>query len=299
MWPSLTRNGPTPPARGAVITTANAPLTNGRALQPGLTLPITGGTAASPEVLTPCLSKVRLKGSGFTTLAPATGNEKIVVVDPGHGGAGAPGAVGPVGVPEAVRNLQVARLVRDELRGSVARVVMTRNTDRIVQLDFRIALADALRASFAISIHFNASPDGPSTHPGTTTFAAAADPNGRRAAGVIFEAERAYFDSLPPIDWVSYEDAGALYRIGSHGDFYRLLRESHVTWVISEALFISNEPEARLLARADIRAGLAKAIATGVMRFLDTDAPGSGWRTPLPRGNPEARPDPPCDEPYV
>jgi len=265
-------------------------------------LPIVGGSAASPEVLTPCFTKVRLTGSGFSTIAPATNERKIVIVDAGHGGKASPGAVSPDRVPESIRTLQVAKLVRDALRGSVARVVMTRTTNRVVQVGFRVALADALRASFAISIHFNASPDGPSTHPGATTFGSIADPNGRRAAGVIFESERAYLDTITPLlrgHWVSYKDAGALYRIGSHGDFYRLLRESHVTWVISEAMFISNRPESRLLARTDVRAGLAKAIATGVLRYLDTDAGGSGWRDPIDRGDPNALPDPPCTDPYV
>jgi N-acetylmuramoyl-L-alanine amidase len=301
VWPQGARPTTVPPALGAVVTNAAAPLTNGRALQAGLTLPILEGPSTAPVVLTPCNTRVRLTGTGFTTIAPATDDKKIVVVDAGHGGRST-GAVGPDRTRESIRNLQVARLVRDELKGSVSRVVMTRTTDRVVQLGFRVALADALRASFAISIHFNASPDGPSNHPGTTTFGAIADPNGRRAAGVIFEAERAYLETLTPIlqgSWVSYKDAGALYRIGSRGDFYRHLRESQVTWVISESMFISNAPEARLLGRADVRAGLAKAIATGVIRYLYTDAPGSGWRNPIDRGDPNALPDVRCTEPYV
>jgi len=302
VWPRGARPTVVPPALGAVVTSAGANLTNGHTLQAGLTLPILEGPSRAPVVLTPCNTRVRLTGTGFTTIAPATDAKKIVIVDAGHGGRST-GAVAPDRrTRESTRNLQVAKLVRDELKGSVARVVMTRTTDRVVQLGFRVALADALRASFAISIHFNASPDGPSTHPGTTTFGAIADPNGRRAAGVIFEAERAYLDTLTPIlrgTWVSYKDAGALYRLGSRGDFYRHLRESQVTWVISEAMFISNAPEARLLARADVRSGLAKAIATGVIRYLYTDAPGSGWRNPIDRGNPNALPDVSCTDPYV
>jgi len=301
VWPVRARTTPAPPAFGAVVTDAPAPLTNGRALQAGLTLPIVGGTPDSPEVMTPCARIVRLLGSGFTTIAAATRAEKIVVVDAGHGGIDH-GATAPDGTRESLRNLQVAELVRDDLQGSVGRVVMTRTTDRVTQLRFRTALADALNASFAISIHFNASPDGYSTHPGTTTFGSVEDPNGRRAAGVLFEAERSYLDTLSPIlhgRWASYADSGALYRLGSRGDFYFQLRESHVTWVINEAMFISNEPESRLLARADVRAGLASAIATGVKRYLGSDVSGSGWRTPIPRGDPKAAADPPCSDPYV
>lgn len=301
-WPARRRTKPAPRALGAAVTTAAAPLANGRALEPGLTLPIVGGSSGAPVVLTPCMTKVRLKGSGFTRIAPATETAKIVVVDPGHGGRASPGAVGPDGSRESVRNLQVGTLVARYLRGSVAHVVLTRATDRVAQIDFRIALADALRASFAVSIHFNTSADGPSKTPGTTIFGSVADPNGRRAAGVMFEAQREYLDTLTPLlrgHWVSYRGAGAVYRLGDRGDFYRVLRESHVTWVLSESLFISNPAEARLLGRADVRAGLARSIATGVRRFLETDAEGSGWRAPIDFGDGRAGGDLPCTEPYV
>jgi N-acetylmuramoyl-L-alanine amidase len=301
-WPKLRRRTHAPPAYGAVVTVGPTPLTNGHALKGGLTLPIVGGPMANPLVLTPCMTKVRIDANTFTHIPPASASTKVVVIDPGHGGWASPGAVGPDGSTEAVRNLQVANVVRQNLHGAVDRVVMTRTTDRVTLLDFRVALADALRASFAISIHFNSQADGPSNHPGTTTFGSVADPHGRRAAGIIFEAERAYLETLTPIldgKWVAYHGAGAMYRIGDRGDFYRLLRESHVTWVLSEAMFISNAPEAKLLGLPQVREGLGEAIATGVMRYLTSNAKGSGWRPPVLFGGPDAGGELPCSEPYA
>jgi N-acetylmuramoyl-L-alanine amidase len=274
---------------------------NGRALVAGLTLPIVGGTAISPEVLTPCLTRVQLQGTAFDTIAPATNERKVVVLDPGHGGRD-PGAVGPGRTREATRNLQVAILAQRALQKHVPHVVLTRTTDSVAVLGFRTALADALRASLAVSIHFNTSADGRSQTPGASMWGSFADPNGRRAAGVMFETIRAYLDTLSPMvrgRWLSNRDAGALYRVGSRGDFYFLLREGHATWVLTESMYISNPVEEQLLARAAIRKGLARAIADGVMRYLTTDASGSGWRNPVFRGSPSSRGGPRCTEPYA
>lgn len=301
-WPRpYARPTPAPPALGAVLTIGPAPLTNGKALIAGLTLPIVQGPITSPVVLTPCLTRVRLSGSAFEHIAPGDDTRKVVVIDPGHGGID-PGAVGPGGTHEATRNLQVSLLVQRALQDKVAQVVLTRTTDSVAVLGFRTALADALRASLAVSVHFNTSADGRSSTPGASTWGSFADANGRRAAGVMFETVRAYLDTLSPMmrdRWLSNTDAGALYRIGSRGDFYFLLREGHATWVLIESLYISNRAEEQLLAHAAIRKGLARAIADGVMRYLTTDAPGSGWRNPVDRGNPNARRGPRCTEPYA
>ena len=301
-WPAAyARATPAPPALGAILTTGRAPLSNGRALIAGLTLPIVEGPIESPVVLTPCLTRVRLTGRAFEHIAPATDTRKVVVLDPGHGGID-PGAVGPKGTHEERRNLQVALLTQQALGNEVAHVVLTRTSDSTVVLGFRTALADALRASLAVSIHFNTSADGRSNTPGASTWGSFADPNGRRAAGVMFETVRTYLDTLSPSvggRWLSNRDAGALYRVGSRGDFYFLLREGHATWVLTESMYISNPVEEQLLAHAAIRKGLARAIADGVMRYLSTDAAGSGWRNPIFRGNPNARRGPRCSEPYA
>jgi N-acetylmuramoyl-L-alanine amidase len=298
VWPKLRHPFPAPPALGAVFTTGRVTLRSGEALPAGLWMPRVGGTVSSPLVLTPCNRRVEVTGGSFTFVPPATAGETLVVLDPGHGGHDS-GAVAKDGTREAVRNLQIALAVRDDLSGRVSRVVMTRTTDRDTSLGYIVALGDSLRAGFAVSVHLNASPDGPSRNPGTSTFASAADSRGRRAAGVLFQAERRYLETLTPQlhgTWVANRDAGALYRVGSRGDYYYQLRNSHVPWVISESLYISNPPEANLVARADVRAGLARAIAGGILDYLRTADPGSGWRVPLPRPSGSGA-EPPCDDP--
>jgi N-acetylmuramoyl-L-alanine amidase len=180
---------------------------------------------------------------------------------------------------------------------------VTRTDDIDVPLGFRVALADALRADLAVSLHLDANPrTTTSPVPGTQVYGSVADPNGRRAAGVIYQAERRYIDTLSPRvhdKWSTRLNRGALYRLGSHGDYYFLLRSSHVPWVISEAMFITDPTEEALMKSATIRGGLANAIAGGIGDYLGTHEPGSGWRTPHPQPADPAVPGPPftCRDP--
>ena len=71
------------------------------------------------------------------------------------------------------------------------------------------------------------------------------------------------------------------------GDYYHVLRETAgVTSVLAELAFISNGPEADLLARPDVQAAEGQAVARGILRYLRTRDPGSGYVTPYPRETP-------------
>jgi N-acetylmuramoyl-L-alanine amidase len=271
---------------GAIVTTVRADIVGGGTLAPGLTLPRVGGTTAQPVVLTPCDRRVQLTGPGLTALAPSGPDDTLVVIDPGHGGH-ADGALAQDGTREADLVLALSQQVRADLTGRVGRVVVTRTADNDVSLAFRVALADALRADLAVSLHLDANPrTTTSPVPGTQVYGAVSDPHGRRAAGVIYQAERRYIDTLSPRvhdHWSSRLNRGALYRLGSHGDYYYLLRNSHVPWVISESMFITAPPEETLMKNTAIRGGLAKAIAGGIVDYLHPQDAGSGWRTPHPQ----------------
>ena len=262
----------------------------GGTLAAGLTLPRVGGTAARPRVLTPCGESVVLSARDVRVVPPGSGGalpkkarDVLVVVDPGHGGPYQLGAKAPNGDLEKVRNLQISFEVRRLLRGRVGRVVLTRERDYEETIEFRAALVDALRADAAVSVHLNSSPDGPRATPGTETFGSTADPQGRRFAGLVYEHLRRYTQTLPG-PFVGDRDAGAKYRVGRDGrDYYGLLRRAHRPFVISEALYISNPHEAALVAKPEVRAGIAKALADAVVEFTQTRAPGSGWVTPYRR----------------
>jgi N-acetylmuramoyl-L-alanine amidase len=276
---------------GAIVTNMRATIIGGGTLAAGLTLPRVGGTSQRPIVLTPCDRRVQLTGPGLTPMPPSGPDDTLVVLDPGHGGH-ADGALATDGTREADVVLALSQQVRADLHGRVGRVVLTRATDMDASLAYRVALADALRADLAVSLHLDANPrTTTSPVPGTQAYGSVSDPHGRRAAGVIYQAERRYIDTLSPRvhdQWAARLNRGALYRLGSDGDYYFLLRDSHVPWVISESMFLTAPGEEALMKSPSVRAGLANAIAGGIGDYLGTHDPGSGWRTPHPQP-----PDPP------
>jgi N-acetylmuramoyl-L-alanine amidase len=87
---------------------------------------------------------------------PLTGVK--ILLDPGHGGAES-GALGPTRYPEKAVNLAVSKLLQQELVERGATVYMTREEDKDVSLQDRVAMIDKLKPAIAISVHYNSLPD--------------------------------------------------------------------------------------------------------------------------------------------
>jgi N-acetylmuramoyl-L-alanine amidase len=90
----------------------------------------------------------------------ASPRERIIVIDPGHGGKD-PGAIGPGGTREKDVVLDVAKLVRDQLREAGFTVYLTREDDRFLRLDQRVAFARQKKANLFISLHADSLPSKP------------------------------------------------------------------------------------------------------------------------------------------
>lgn len=205
-----------------------------------------------------------------------------VVIDPGHGGP-EPGAVGPNGLKETVLNLAVSEHTVAALRAAGVDVVLTRIAEYEVSLATRTELATRLRPRAFVSIHHNSSPDGPRASPGTETYYQIASPDSKRLSGLIYE-EVVRALSTYQVAWVADTDAGAKYRRGENGDYYAVLRRTAgVTSSLAELAFISNPPEAALLAQPEVQRVEGEAVARGILRYLTSDDPGSGYTEPYPR----------------
>jgi N-acetylmuramoyl-L-alanine amidase len=234
------------------------------------------------EALTPCENTVKLAKAAVI----ATPN---VILDPGHGG-GEPGAVGYNGLTEKSVNFAVARDTKAELANAGVSSLLTRTGDYRMSLTARAKLVTALKPRVFVSIHHNSDPDGPHDGPGSETYyqvASNTSADSKRLAGLIYEevvkALRAY-----NVAWVGDTDAGAKYRQGSTGDdYYAVLRQTKgVVAALAELSFISNPPEADLLAQDAFQHVEAAAVARGIVRFLKTSDPGSGYTTPYARTTP-------------
>ncbi|WP_428327396.1 N-acetylmuramoyl-L-alanine amidase family protein [Mucilaginibacter sp.] len=85
---------------------------------------------------------------------------KTVVIDAGHGGKD-PGAHGSYSLEKNVA-LAIAKKVDHLLKEDMpdVKVVMTRSTDKFVQLNKRADIANSIDANLFVSIHCNSSPEG-------------------------------------------------------------------------------------------------------------------------------------------
>jgi len=244
----------------------------------GVVLPVTGIENGAVRVLTPCENTALLDRG--TPVKGAT-----VVLDAGHGGKES-GAIGPNGLAEKTANLAVTRATKATLERNGVSVLLTRTADYAMTLTARAAVVKAIKPVAFVSLHHNADPDGPHNGPGTETYYQVASAASKRLAGLIYEE---VFRALSQyqIAWVGDTDAGAKYRIGSNGDYYAVLRQTAGTTAsLAELSFISNAPEAALLARPDYDDVEGQAVARGILRYLRTTDPGSGYTTPYPRTTP-------------
>jgi N-acetylmuramoyl-L-alanine amidase len=186
-----------------------------------------------------------------------------------------------------VLNLAVAHHAQAALEKAGYPVLLTRSAEYRMTLDARARVALNAKARAFVSIHHNAEPDGPFPKPGTETYYQLANPESKRLSGLIYEE---VVKALTPynLPWVADTDAGAKYRTGDSGDdYYGVLRRSHgVTASLAELAFISDPPEAALLVRPDVQQVEGEAVARGIVRFLTTKDPGSGFSTPYPRVQP-------------
>jgi N-acetylmuramoyl-L-alanine amidase len=78
---------------------------------------------------------------------------KTIVIDAGHGGE--PGAISESGVTEKEITLDVALRLRRLLENGPFKVLLTRETDRRMSLDQRVAFANEHKADLFLSIHVN------------------------------------------------------------------------------------------------------------------------------------------------
>jgi N-acetylmuramoyl-L-alanine amidase len=268
-----------PPGKGVVVTPT------------GVVVPVVAGKAEGWVVRTPCGKESTIAGG--TLVSSAT-----IVLDAGHGGRES-GAVSPSGVAEAPVNLDVVRQTRSTLEQEGVSVALTRTGEYQVNLETRAEIARNLGPRAFVSVHHNAEPDGRREGPGTETYYQIESADSKRLAGLIYE-EVIRALSAYQVAWVGDTDAGAKYRPGRRGDYYAMLRlPAPVTSVLAELAFISNPSEAELLARADVRAVEGDAVARGILRYLRTDDPGSGFTIPYPRDDPPGAPSGPgtCTDP--
>jgi len=177
---------------------------------------------------------------------------RTIVIDPGHGGkdAGAfhhPRVKRYTRLPEKAIVLDIGQRVRELLVARGAKVVMTRTTDRKIELPDRAAMADRHRADLFVSIHADS----------------IAKPGISGATVHIFEKPRAASRHAARSMEAALGRAGISCR-GIRGSNLHVLREHSRPSLLVECGYLSNRNDAKKLNDAAYRGKVAAAIADGI-----------------------------------
>jgi N-acetylmuramoyl-L-alanine amidase len=269
----------------------------GAVLSPaGVVVPVLGREGANWKVSTPCGRDAVLTKATPLARGP-------VVIDPGHGGYD-PGAVGANGLSEAELNLAVSKHAAAALERAGFRTVLTRNAHHGMNLTNRARLALNLQAKAFVSVHHNAAAWAPSSIPGSEMYHQVDSAESKRLAGLIYEEIVAAL-SVYPVRWVT-SGVGVSWRTRSNGeDWYAMVRQPKgVAAALAELAFLSNPAEAALLADPEVQRVEGEAVARGIVRFLTTTDPGSGYvdggpMPPRPRTGPRGGGANECDDPQL
>jgi len=179
---------------------------------------------------------------------------KTIVIDPGHGGPGDPGAVFGNRI-EKDDNLRLGLAVAQRLRAAGQNVIMTRNTDVSVPLAERAAISNRNNADLFISLHRNSS---------------GVNPNARGVENFVypFASPRSFTYAQNVLDRVVA--AGVAMNRGLKTENFAVLRLTNAPAQLLELNFISNDEDNRLFDR-NFEA-YADAIAKGILESLGEPA---------------------------
>ena len=198
------------------------------------------------------------------------GKVRTVVLDPGHGGYDK-GACSSYGC-EKDYALDVARQLKPLLEAKGLKVIMTRDRDVFIPLEFRARIANSARDSIFVSIHFNATDmNRAATGFEIYSLTPRASPSTQDNALALRFLN---MQAGSPVDAPSLALSAAIYHsvLGHLPEFDRgikrarfaVLRLTKVPAVLVEGGFVTQRGEGRLLADSTCRAKLALSFGTGI-----------------------------------
>ncbi|MCX7710209.1 MAG: N-acetylmuramoyl-L-alanine amidase [Clostridia bacterium] len=208
-------------------------------------------------------------GDRATTANTGKSSEKVVMLDPGHGGED-PGAVSDYsGIKEKDINLGIALNVKQLLEQENYKVMMTREEDKleyssqtrnIVQkrkedLQRRKKMMDEDGANIVVSIHLNKFPQ--TQYFGAQTFFPPNSPESQKLAHNIQMAIRETVDPSNKREALVKKEP------------IIILKDSKTTTAIVECGFLSNPEEEKKLGDAEYQGKLATAIKDGINKYFE------------------------------
>ncbi|WP_352399718.1 N-acetylmuramoyl-L-alanine amidase [Anaerotignum sp.] len=205
-----------------------------------------------------CISVV---GSQKSTRAMLPVDQKVVILDAGHGGWD-PGKTGTTGEDEKQINLAVMGKLQQYLEQGGATVLVTRSSDEALGKGKRADMAERKKIAnenegdILVSIHQNAFPS--SGAKGAQVFYHKSSEDGKKLAELVQESLKINVD-------------GENKRQAKQNSDYYILRTTEIPAVIVECGFLSNRGEEALLNDEAYQDKLAWAIYLGIIDYFSND----------------------------
>jgi len=219
-------------------------------------------------------------------LGPLLARPRVIVLDPGHGGQDNGTENKALGLKEKVLTLDVALRLKKLLEARGYQVVLTRTDDRQLgpdkQTDFltRWDIANRAKADLFVSIHFNSlAPDTKTSGTEVYTFTRSGQRSDRSwGLGAKDDSEKPSevnrFDPWSSLlaQTMQREILDTLKTVdrGQKTMHSIVLRGLKCPAVLVESAFLSNDAEARSVARPAYRQQIAEGLASGIEAYAGT-----------------------------
>jgi N-acetylmuramoyl-L-alanine amidase len=176
---------------------------------------------------------------------------KTVVVDAGHGGKD-PGSQGTSfsTADEKKINLSIATEVAKQLKAKGAKVLMTRTSDRFIELEDRAAIADRYHVDLFVAIHSNSNPD--SSRRGAVVYTSRQPSHLSMVAAMV--VDKAIRNAGIPSDT-------------DRADYKVLILHSRPA-ILVECGYLSNYNDCKRLNSSAYRSQIATAIVSGIANYF-------------------------------
>ncbi len=225
--------------------------------------------SGNPSGISPGTASVGLSAPMGNPSTPASDSGlPTVVLDPGHGGSdqGA-GRIGSVAEKDLV--LAIALDTATVLRTFNVQVVLTRTDDRALSVAERLAIAQTANARALISLHLNATrPPTPDVNGLETYYYSGTPP--RTTSGTTSNTDSASTDSaaLAQLVHPTLIQTLQLTDRGIKTATFPILRSPTVPAIHLELGFLTGNQDALNLTNPDYRTKLSRAIAVGILQFV-------------------------------
>lgn len=187
-------------------------------------------------------------------------NNKLVVLDPGHGGrdTGANGAR----LQEKEVNLDIALQAGEILAQRGFEVAYTRDDDTYLTLSERCQIANELNAAVFVSVHCNSAENSSATGTETYYYASLEDPERFMQKEQRYKLARLLQQNL--VRQLGLADRGV------KQDRFTVIMDTNMPSALVETAFINNPSEEACLMDKSFRSKAARAIADAITEYMNT-----------------------------